>query len=74
MVELILAEKSQDERFGPLGLAKEVNRRFGNRLRRPVDARQISVVLRRLDRLGRIHLVRKGRPHWEALYSRQGAS
>ncbi len=72
MVELILAEKSQDERFGPLGLAEEVNRRFGNRLRRSVDARQISVVLRRLDRLGRIHLVRKGRPHWEALYSRAG--
>jgi hypothetical protein len=70
MVELILAEKGQGERFGPVGLATEVNRRFGNRLRRPVDARQISVVLRRMDRLGRIHLVRKGRPHWEALYGR----
>ena len=70
MVELILAEKSPDDRFGPVGLAAEVNRRFGTRLRRPVDARQISVVLRRLDRLRKIHLVRKGRPHWEALYGR----
>jgi hypothetical protein len=70
MVELILAEKGQDERFGPVGLAAEVNRRFGNRLRRQVNARQISVVLRRMERLRRIHLVRKGRPHWEALYSR----
>jgi len=69
MVELVLAGKGQNERFGPVGLAEEVNRRFGNRLRRPVDARQISVVLRRMERLGRIHLVRKGRPHWEALYS-----
>jgi len=72
MVELILAEKGQDERFGPVGLTEEVNRRFGKRLRRPVDSRQISVVLRRMERLGRIHLVRKGRPHWEALYSRGG--
>ena len=70
MVELVIDGKSQAERFGPIGLAQEVNRRFGNRLRRPVDARQISVVLRRMGRLRRIHLVRKGRPHWEALYSR----
>jgi hypothetical protein len=70
MVELLLADKVQDERFGPIGLAAEVNQRFGQRLRRTVDARQISVILRRMDRLGRIHLVRKGRPHWEALYSR----
>ncbi len=72
MVELVIAGKSQSERFGPVGLAVEVNRRFGDRLRRPVNARQISVVLRRLQRLRRIYLVRKGRPHWEALYSRQG--
>lgn len=70
MVELILAEKSPDDRFGPVGLAAEVNRRFSNRLRRPVDARQMSVVLRRLERLRKVHLVRKGRPHWEALYGR----
>ena len=70
MVELVLADKGSDERFGPVGLAAEVNRRFGTRLRRPVDARQVSVVLRRMDRLRKIHLVRKGRPHWEALYGR----
>jgi hypothetical protein len=70
MVEMILADKGANERFGPVGLATEVNRRFGTRLRRQVDPRQISVVLRRMDRLGRIHLVRKGRPHWEALYGR----
>ena len=70
MVELILADKGPDEPFGPVGLAADVNRRFGSRLRRPVDARQISVVLRRLERLRKIHLVRKGRPHWEALYGR----
>jgi len=74
MVELILADKGPDERFGPVGLAADVNRRFGDRLRRPVNAGQISVVLRRMERLQRIHLVRKGRPHWEALYGRGAAS
>lgn len=69
MVALVLEDKGQDEHFGPVSLTEEVNRRFGKRLRQPVDARQISVVLRRMERLGRIHLIRKGRPHWEALYS-----
>lgn len=71
MVELVIAGKGRDERFGPVGLSADVNRRFSNRLRRPVDARQVSVVLRRMHRLRRIFLVRKGRPHWEALYSKQ---
>jgi len=71
MVDLILASKRSNERFGPVTLCEELNRRFGDRLRRPVDAGQISVVLRRLSRLGRIHLVRRGRPHWEALYVRE---
>jgi hypothetical protein len=70
MVALVLEDKARGEHFGPVGLAEEVNHRFGNRLRHPVDSRQISVVLRRMDRLGHIHLIRKGRPHWEALYSR----
>ena len=48
-----------------------MNKHFGDRLRRPVDPGQISVVLRRLSRLGRIHQVRRGRPHWEALYVRE---
>lgn len=72
MVALILETKGPDESFGPEGLTEEVNRRFGERLRQPVDSRQISVVLRRMHRLGRIRLVRKGRPHWEALYRREG--
>ena len=71
MVELILASKGSKEHIGPVTLCEEVNRHFGDRLRRPVDAGQISVVLRRLSRLGRIHLVRRGRPHWEALYVRE---
>ena len=71
MVDLLLGSKGVKENFGPVTLCEEVNRHFGDRLRRPVDAGQISVVLRRLRRMGRIHQVRRGRPHWEALYVRE---
>ena len=71
MVELVIGAKGTGERFGPVGLTAEVNQHFGDRLRRPIDPGQISVALRRMSRMGKIHLVRKGRPHWEALYVRE---
>lgn len=70
MVALLLKDKDASEPFGPVGLAAEANRRFADRLRRPLTAGQVSVVLRRLRRLGKIHQVRRGRPHWEALYAK----
>jgi len=74
MVWLLLEEKGPSERFGPVGLSREVNDRFRDRLRRPVDPTQMSVVLRRLHRRGRIHLARSGRPYQEALYVREKPS
>ena len=71
MVQMLLDAKRPGERFGPVALCEEVNRQFADRLRHPVDPGQISVVLRRMSRMGRIHQVRRGRPHWEALYVRQ---
>lgn len=71
MAELVIEHKGGSERFGPVGLAEEVNDRFGERLRRPVTAGELSTVLRRLHHKGQIHLVRRGRPHWEALYVRE---
>lgn len=71
MVELVIADKGAAERFGPVGLSAEVNQRFGERLRDPVKAGEVSSVLHRLERKGRIHLLRRGRPHWEALYVRE---
>lgn len=71
MVTLLLEDKGASERFGPVGLAREVNERFGERLRRPVTVPQISIVLRRLHGQGKIHQVRQGRPHWEALYVKE---
>jgi hypothetical protein len=71
MVTLLLQDKGASERFGPVGLTREVNERFAERLRRPVTVPQISIVLRRLDSQGKIHQVRQGRPHWEALYVKE---
>ena len=71
MLEKVIAQKGADEPFGPVRLTGEVNRRFGQRLRRPVKAGQVSTALRRLERKGTIRLVREGKPHWEALYVRQ---
>lgn len=71
MIELILATKRPGERFGPVTLCEEVNRHFADRLRRPFEPGQVSVALRRFARLGRIHQVRQGRPHWEALYVKE---
>ena len=71
MVERVLADHSPDAPFGTKWVTQEVSRRFGSRLRKAVNERRISVVLRRFHRTGRLHLVRAGRPHWEALYVRK---
>jgi hypothetical protein len=74
MVEKVVESKRPGERFGSEALTGEVNQRFGDRLRTPLDERQVSVVLRRLAEKKRIELVRRGRPHQEALYALPSAS
>ncbi|HWM90013.1 MAG TPA: hypothetical protein VN493_04545 [Thermoanaerobaculia bacterium] len=71
LVNRVIEGMAGDERFGAAALTDEVNRRFANLLRRPVSARHVSLVLRRQARHGRIHQVRRGRPHYEALYVRE---
>jgi len=71
LVTQILSEKEGDQRFGIAAVTEEVNRRFTNLLQAPAGPRQVSVLLRRFARLGRIHCVRPGRPHYEALYVRK---
>ena len=70
LVRKLIAGKDMDERFGPVALTEEVNRRFPEILRQPAQIRQISDVLRRMARSGRLRQVRRGRPHHEALYVR----
>ncbi len=70
MVALLLEEKEPAALVGPVGLAREVNERFAERLRRPAVPAQVSIVLRRMLRRGKLRQARPGRPHWEALYSK----
>ncbi len=56
------------EPFGGATIAAEVNKRFADRLRRPINSRTVGDVLRRMDSERRIHCVRGGRPFAEALY------
>jgi hypothetical protein len=73
MVKRIVADRPEGERFGPKIVAQEVNQRFRKTLRRPVDARAISVVLRRMSTARRIHLVREGKANHEAVYAKGAA-
>jgi hypothetical protein len=70
MVQRVIESRPPDESFGTNYLTAEINHRYGDRLRRPVKPKLVSIVLRRLAATGRLREVRKGRPHHEALYSR----
>jgi hypothetical protein len=72
MVEKVVEEKKPDDPFGPMAVAREVTRRFGDRMRKPVDSRLVSIALRRLHERGQLQQIRPGRPHSEALYVRKG--
>lgn len=71
MVWTVLDNLGAQEPFGPNGVLAEVEQRFGSRLRTRPDLRQISGILRRLHRLGRIHRLRSGRPYHESRYVRE---
>jgi hypothetical protein len=58
------------EPFGPSRIAAEINQRFGGELKKPIDSRQASTTLRRLQAEGVVRLVQKGTPHHEAVYTR----
>ncbi len=73
MVARVVASRPEGEQFGPKIVAQEVNRRFRKALRRPTDARAVSVVLRRMSTAGSINLVREGKANHEALYARGAA-
>jgi hypothetical protein len=58
------------ETFSPSRIAAEVNQRFRAELKKPIDVRQASTTLRRLQAEGVVRLAQKGAPHHEALYTR----
>ncbi|HSG40035.1 MAG TPA: hypothetical protein VLE27_10390 [Thermoanaerobaculia bacterium] len=70
MVMRVIEAKGTDESFGISAITAEVNQRYRTRFKKPVDPRQVSVVLRRMLREARLRSVREGRPFHEALYAR----
>ncbi len=62
----------EGETFGATRVAAETNRRYAGKLKRPVDARTVSTVLRRLRDAGELHQVRPGTAAHEAVYARGG--
>jgi hypothetical protein len=73
LLKLVLESPELQEPFGATTVAAEVNRRFAERLSKPVEARTASDVLRRIAAEGGIVLVREGIPFHEALYKRRTA-
>lgn len=58
------------EGFTPTRIAQEVNRKYREELRKPLDSRLASTALRRLLADGHLVLVQKGAAHREAVYAR----
>jgi hypothetical protein len=69
VIRAVVESHGSGDRFGANGVAAEVNRRYRDKLDAPVDGRTVSVVLRRMKDERKIHLVRPGKAHYEALYS-----
>lgn len=72
LLKTLVAELGPNQHFGPGWLAAEVNRRYGDRLRKPVTSRQMSDVCRRLVRTGHLRQVREGKGRFEARFARVG--
>ena len=70
IVESIVEDLGPEQNFGPGWLAGEANRRHGEKLRKPVTARQMSDVLRRLTRQGKLQQTRQGKGRYEARFVR----
>ena len=73
MVKQVIAEKPPSLPFGAKEVAAEVHRRFAPHLGKPPEVDHVSIALQRLVAAGRLRLLRRGRPHQEALYARDAS-
>jgi len=74
LVDRVVAAKGPVEPFGANGITREIEERWGDRLKRRVDPRTVAAKLRRMAQTGRIHQLREGRAFHESLYSHTPAS
>lgn len=72
LIVRVIDSFGEGETFGATRVAAEANRRYQGTLKKPVDARAASTVLRRLRDAGELHQVQSGGAAHEALYSRGG--
>lgn len=70
----VIATKDLTETFTGASITREVNQRFGKRLRRPAQVRTVGTALRRMAAAGRIVQIEKGRGNHEGVYSRGKAA
>lgn len=70
LVTRVMEEVPAGYVFGAAWLAEEVNRRYGQYLKKPANARLASAVLRRKLAHGELRLTREGMAHREALYTK----
>jgi hypothetical protein len=71
-VDRVLAAWPAEAPFTATALAEHVSRRYGEILRRPVEARVVASALRRRRNDGILEEIREGRPFQEALYRKRG--
>ncbi len=71
MMSLVLEPKAPDEVFGASVLIQEIQKRWGPKLRHPIQPRSVSATLRRWATMGQIRLVRDGRSYYESLYTKR---
>jgi hypothetical protein len=62
MVNRVLELRDSAEPFGVNAITAAVNQRYRNRLKKPIEPGQVSVVLRWMRRTGRLRMVREGSP------------
>jgi hypothetical protein len=68
MVAKVLEGLPPDQTFGARAVTRELQERWGAKLRRRPDPRSVAATLRRWGVAGRIHQVREGRAYNESLY------
>ena len=71
LMSRVLEGKPPDETFGATAIVKEIQARWGPKLRHRVDPRSVAATLRRWAAAGQIHQVRDGRSYHESLYTKQ---
>lgn len=66
----VLEDIPEGHTFGAAWVADEVNRRYGQYLKKPANARLVSAALRRKEANGELRLVQEGGAHREAVYAK----